>query len=273
MRYVLSAVLAAVMMAAAPAYPHAGNRLPGEVSVEIASDRGNTLLTIPHKDLWSGGTRIIKKFLEAKKGENYGIVIRNMTPERIGVVVAVDGRNIISGKRSDMKNSEEMYIVSGYETGRYEGWRTDKDTVHRFYFTEPGDSYSATTFNDTSAMGVIAVAVYREKVRPPVIEEMKRSNGAPAPAAPSAAGKAEQSKSLAAKDEAAGTGFGESQYSPTVRVAFDPERTPAQKTLVKYEWHETLCRKGILRCGGQESRNRLWDEGEYALFPPGYRGN
>jgi len=271
MRYVLSAVLAVIMMAAAPAYSRVGERLQGEVSIEVVSDRGATLLAIPHKDLWRGGTRIIKKFLEAKKGENYGIVIRNMTPERIGVVVAVDGRNIISGKRSDLKNSEEMYLVNGYETSRYEGWRTDKDTVHRFYFTEPGDSYSATTFNDTSAMGVIAVAVYREKVRPPVIEEkLLKRDSAPAP---SAAGRAEQSKSQAAKDEAAGTGFGESQYSPTVRVAFEPERTPAQKTLVKYEWRETLCRKGILRCSGQESRNRLWDEGEYAPFPPGYRVN
>lgn len=270
MRYVLSAVLAIIMMTAGAAYPHSGGSR-GAVTVEVVSDSGSTLLAIPHNDLWTGGTRVIKQFLEAKKGERYSIVIRNRTAGRIGAVVAVDGRNIISGKRSEMKNTEEMYLVDAYGQGKYEGWRTDQDTVHRFYFTNPGDSYSAKTFNDASAMGVIAVAVYREKERPqPMIEEMKRSE-APAAAAPSA-GSAERSKSQAAKDETAGTGFGEGQYSPTVRVAFEPERTPIQRTLVKYEWRETLCRKGIISCV-QEGRNRLWDEGEYAPFPPGYRGN
>jgi len=269
MRYVLSAVLAVVMMAAAPAYSRGGDRWQGEVSVEIVSDRGATLLAVPHKDLWRGGTRIIKKFLEAKKGENYGIVIRNMTPERIGVVVAVDGRNIISGKRSDLRSTEDMYLVNSYDQGRYDGWRTDKDTVHKFYFTDPGDSYSSRTFHDASAMGVIAVAVYREKDRPQPSSEMRKLESAPA--APSA-GNAERSKSLSARDEAAGTGFGERQYSPIVWVAFEPERIPVQKTLVKYEWREVLCRKGILNCG-VVTGNRLWDENGYAPYPPEQRGN
>ena len=268
MRYALSAVLAVILMAGGTAYPHSGDGLKGEVSVEVVSDRGATLLTVPQKDLWKGGTRVIKKYLEARKGENYSIVIRNMTAERIGVVVAVDGRNIISGKQSDLKPTEDMYLVAAYDQGRYDGWRTDQDTVHRFYFTEPADSYSAKTFSDASAMGVIAVAVYREKERPRPQQELTRRENAPA--APSARS-AEQGKSLASKDEAAGTGFGEGQYSPVVRVAFEPERAPVQKTLVKYEWRETLCRKGIISCG-QEGRNRIWDEGEYAPYPPEYRG-
>jgi len=269
MRYVLSVVLAITLLAASTAHSHREDRLRGVMSIEVLSDSGSALLTIPHKDIWKGGTRIVKSYLEAKKGEKYSIVIRNSSPERIGVVVAVDGRNIISGKKSDLKPAEDMYLVSGYETARYEGWRTDKDTVHRFYFTEPDDSYSARTFNDTSALGVIAVAVYREKDRHRPRQELKKRDSAPA--APSM-GSAEQSASLAAKDEAAGTGFGEGQYSPTVRVAFEPERTPVQKTLVKYEWREVLCRKGILSCG-PEIGNRLWDDGEYASYPPGYRGN
>ena len=267
MRYVLSVVLAIMLLAAGTAHSHRVDKLQGGVSVEVVSDSGAALLAIPHKDFWKGGTRIIKNYMEAKKGEKYSLVIRNSSPERIGVVIAVDGRNIISGKKSDLKPAEEMYLVSGYETGRYEGWRTDQDTVHRFYFTDPGASYSATTFRDTSAMGVIAVAVYREKDRQPLIEEMRKRESAPA--APSA-GSAAPGRSLA-KDQAAGTGFGEGQYSPTVRVAFEPEQTSAQKVLVRYEWRETLCRKGIINCG-QEGRNRLWDDGEYAPFPPGYRG-
>ena len=41
-----------------------------------------------------------RAYVEAEKGERYGIRIRNNTGRRVGVVVAVDGRNIISGEKS-----------------------------------------------------------------------------------------------------------------------------------------------------------------------------
>ena len=53
-----------------------------------------------------------------------------------------------------------------------------------------------------------------------MIEEKLRRESAPAATSMESA---DRSKSMA-KDQAAGTGFGEGQYSPTVRVAFDPER-------------------------------------------------
>ena len=270
MRYVRGLILAVIMMiAAAPAYPHSGDRWRGEVSIEVISPSGSTFLTIPHQDSWKGGIRILKKYLEARKGENYGIVIRNTTPDRVGVVIAVDGRNIISGKKSNLKNNEDMYLVNSYDSARYDGWRTDKDTVHKFYFTDIADSYSMRTFGDSTSMGVIAVAVYREREQPKPQYENKRQESAPA--APSAEGSA-RSKLGGTRDEAAGTGFGDPQYSPVIRVAFEPDPNPIQKILVKYEWREVLCRKGILNCL-QEPGNRLWDEDEYAPYPPGYPRN
>jgi len=267
MRYVTILITAVMLMGtAAAAHPH-GNGTYGEgVSIEITAEHGRAFVTIPHRDYRKGGIHIIKHYLEARRGENYGICIRNMTPERIGVVIAVDGRNIISGKRSDLTNDEAMYIVNRYGYGRYDGWRTAGDTVHKFYFTDVADSYAVRTFGDTSAMGVIAVAVYREKARPKPLYEHKRFKHEPgAPAAESQPrGKAE-----AFGDERAGTGFGDEHYSPTIRVAFEPEKRPVQKTLFKYEWREVLCRKGILKCRA-EARNRLWDEEAYAPFPPGY---
>jgi hypothetical protein len=160
-----------------------------------------------------------------------------------------------------------MYIVNAYEHASYEGWRTDSDTVHKFYFTDTADSYSVRTFEDSSAMGVIAVAVYKEKERPQPLYQSKRSQ--PSSAAPSASMGAGREK--ASTDESAGTGFGDGQYSPTVNVAFEPGVVPVQKTLVKYEWQEVLCKKGLLQCR-QEPRNRLWDGDDYAPYPPGYRG-
>jgi hypothetical protein len=125
MHYLLVLIIAAIMMAAAtPVHSHNGGRLRGEVSIEVVSEMGSTFLSIPYKDFWRGGTHFIKKYLEARQGENYRIVIHNATPDRIGVVIAVDGRNIISGKKSDLSNSEDMYIVNGYEHSQYGGWRT-----------------------------------------------------------------------------------------------------------------------------------------------------
>jgi len=243
--------------------------LPGEVGIEVVSDKGTVFQAIPHKDFRQGGTRVSKSYLEARKGENYGIVISNRTPERVGVVIAVDGRNIITGKRSDLKNNETLYIVNAYETVRYDGWRTSREEVHRFYFTDAADSYSVKTFADSSAVGVIAMAVYREMEQRPLQEEKQEGQ---APLVAPSEGAASRRGAKLFSQESAGTGFGDAQHSPVIIVQFEPERNPIQKTLIKYEWHEALCRKGILACG-RVSGNRLWDENGYAPYPPGYRGN
>jgi hypothetical protein len=270
MRYLLVSAIAAILMTApVPAYTHSGGAFREGVTIEIVSEKGSNFLIIPHEDFTKGGTHVVKKYMEARRGENYGIVVHNPTPDRIGLVIAVDGRNIISGKKSDLKNNEDMYIVNGYGHGRYDGWRTAGDKVHKFYFTDTSDSYAMRTFNDSTAMGVIAVAIYREKERPKPPHEQKKLDFTPG--APSAENSA-RSKAGAAKDESAGTGFGDEQYSPTLKVVFEPQPTPSGKTLVKYEWHEVLCKKGILSCR-QEPKNRLWDEEEYAPYPPDYPRN
>lgn len=266
MRNRVIGIIIAVLVSATPVFGHGSAPLAGDVSVEIISDNGSVFQNFPVSDRWKRETRLIKKYLEAKKGENYGIMIRNNSPERLGIVIAVDGRNIITGARSDLGNNETMYIVNAYEHARYDGWRTTDNEVRRFYFTEPADSYSVRTFADSSAMGVIAVAVYREKNRPEPLFDMSRNEAAPAaPSMDSAA----RSKGKAQAGESAGTGFGDSSYSPVVRVEFEPESVPARKILVKYEWRETLCKKGILDCV-KERKNRLWDNDGYAPYPPGH---
>jgi hypothetical protein len=272
MKRTIFATLAVIIAAigATSAYSSGKPVLPGEVNIEVVSDNGTAFQTIPHRDFWTGSTHVRKRYLEARQGEHYGIVITNRTPERVGVVIAVDGRNIITGKRSDLGNTESMYIVNAYEAARYDGWRTSKDEVHRFYFSDAADSYSVRTFADSSAMGVIAMAVFREKEQPRPLQEDKRESQS-APAAPSA-GLAPKSSDRALAKESAGTGFGDARYSPVVTVQFESERNPVQKTLVKYEWREVLCRKGILQCN-RDLGNRLWDEDVYAPYPPAYPKN
>ena len=136
----------------------------GEVGVRIVSDAGGeytkyrTYPRVRHEGRYF--------YVEAVKSEKYSIEVTNRSERQIGVVIAVDGRNIISGNKSDLKNNERMYIISPYTTNTFEGWRTGMDRTNRFYFTGQSDSYAEKVFSDGSAMGTIAMAVYREKLPP-----------------------------------------------------------------------------------------------------------
>ena len=212
-------------------------------------------------------------YVEAVKGARYSVQITNRSGRRIGVVIAVDGRNIIDGKKSDLKRNERMYIIGPYESNSFEGWRTAMDRTNRFYFTEPSDSYAEKVFADASAMGTIALAVYREKIPEiiPYSERPSRMRDAPAGAAPSAPNESRAAgRDELKKSEEAGTGFGETTYSPSRVVHFEPEPAPAEKIVLKYEWRAELCRKGIISCG---PKNRFWpDNQEFAPIPRDFKG-
>ena len=236
------------------------------VEVSVITDNGWALPFYPAKSRHD----LKKVYAEAFKGDHYRIVVRNKLNRRVGVVVAVDGRNIISGEKSWLKNTERMYIIDAYSTNEYSGWRTGQDKINRFYFTDVPDSY-ASAFGDESAMGVIAVVAYPEiqRYEPPMdysnlapekkIKEQSRNKAA----APSAQG---QSRAL----ESAGTGYGQEEYSPSYRVQFEPEKRALESILIKYEWHKTLCNMNIISCGRtyEHSYNRLWGNDGYAPPPP-----
>jgi hypothetical protein len=72
---------------------------------------------------------------------------------------------------------------------------------------------------------------------------------------------------------APGTGYGESEWSPSRRVEFEPARRPFARFFLKYAWRDTLCREGVIDCGRDRPRpyNRSWDENDdYAPPPPRY---
>lgn len=259
------------------------------VDVRIVADDGHTLPTYPVK-LRSG---VKKVYTEAVKGDHYRIEVRNKLNRRVGIVIAVDGRNIISGGKSWLKNSERMYILDPYGSGEFSGWRSSNDRINRFYFTAVPDSYAA-AFGDESAMGIISVAVFPELQRyQPQIQSYvapawrrfdgKDSNlsdraesaaGAAAPSAPAPA--AEMSKKRSAKAEqksaeSAGTGYGQEEFSPVQIVAFEPESRAVETIHFKYEWRVTLCKLGVVSCDQppRHKPNRLWDNGGYAPPPPG----
>jgi hypothetical protein len=255
---ILLCLIATNTMAAARSYTDG-------IAVEIIADNGS-IYPVYEIDI-PGNARTRRAYLEAINGKNYRVRVRNLENHRIGLVIAVDGRNIITGGQSNLRSTEQMYILGPYEQASYDGWRTSQRQVHRFYFTDVENSYAG-SWGDHSAMGVIAVAAFHEKIRPVPQRRLKSESGKSS--SPSPMAEAELAEDIASQP---GTGFGNKQYSPVRIVQFDPQSRPAEKIFYKYEWHETLCIKGILNC--RQPKNRLWPDNQeqygYAPYPPEYK--
>jgi hypothetical protein len=277
----IAAVILAVMACTANVW--AGS-VGDAVEVRIVTDDGRTLPTYPVRT-----KRTLKKvYAEAVKGDHYRIEVRNRLNRRVGLVIAVDGRNIITGEKSRLKNSERMYILEPYGSGEFSGWRTGQERINRFYFTDVPDSYAA-AFGDESAMGVITVAAYPElrRCEPPPAPlsqttpayprryegkgEASADRAAAAPAAPAAESRKDKAARSEQPLESAGTGYGREEYSPVETVAFTAENKTVETIHIKYEWRSTLCRLGVVSCDAPPRRppNRLWDNGGFAPPPPG----
>jgi hypothetical protein len=273
------------------------------LEVRIVSDNGHTLPTYPV----TKGHSIRKVYAEAVKGDHYRIEVKNRLNRRVGVVIAVDGRNIISGEKSWLVSSEQKYILDPYGSGTFSGWRTASNRINRFYFTDVPDSYAG-AFGDESAMGVISVAAFTEAQVSRILPYVSRSQPqTPTPMTPTSpmfgANDANESMKSAVKSplhireqakrqakatrpqnesilsaavpiipsESAGTGYGREEYSPVIKVSFNSENSAVETVHFKYEWRNTLCKLGVVSCTTQPHHppNRLWDSEGFAPPPPG----
>jgi hypothetical protein len=230
---------------------------PSAVSIEIIAPDGSTFREIP-VDSRDGAVR---SYVQAERGARYRLRVHNATGARLGLVIAVDGRNIIDGRKSELARNEAMYVLDAWDTQDYAGWRASLDAINEFYFTDWKDSY-AEAFGDRSARGVIAVAVYREAPPPnvqPYFEDRDKS------AADTASAPAAKSAARSRRDESAGTGYGERREDHVRAIDFVAEADTDSRHFIKYEWRDTLCRKRVIECG---EPNRFWDESTLGFAPP-----
>ncbi len=214
----------------------------GSVDIDIIGDDRGSLGIFPDRGWQSFSPPNARGYVEARRGERYRIRVRNRTSRRIGLVVAVDGRNIVSGEKSYLRSSEGMYILNPFSSGDFEGWRTSRSGVHRFFFTDESNSYAG-AWGDYSRMGIIDVAVFQERYRyyePPSgivrfpSDEFRKDAGKPS--SPSR----DRSSGESLADSQAGTGYGEHRYSPVYEVDFDAETFAGERYQIRYEWPENL---------------------------------
>lgn len=158
----LALVLAsAATFAAAPA--HAWDRVADmtwadgqAVDVQVRVDgRAAPLFLSPQGDG--------RNYFQAFAGRNYSLVLRNNTSQRIGVLIAVDGLNVVNGEKSGLQGTEPMYVLGPWETANIDGWRTSLDAIRRFVFVDEERSYASRTGQANGDMGWIRVLAFREQ--------------------------------------------------------------------------------------------------------------
>lgn len=106
-------------------------------------------------------------YLEARTGCAYAVRVANRSGQRIGMVLAVDGLNAISGEREPGPSASgrpgRMYVIDPWDEVRVKGWRTSLEDVRRFTFVDERASYSARTGRANAKMGWIEAWIYRER--------------------------------------------------------------------------------------------------------------
>lgn len=107
-----------------------------------------------------------QSFIEAPPSGDYSIRLTNNCPRRRIAVISVDGINVVDG--SPASHDGPGYVIRPWETVPIKGWRRTDSEVAAFTFTEQGGSYSNQAGKGTKNVGVIGVAVFEEKERPPV---------------------------------------------------------------------------------------------------------
>ncbi len=190
---------------------------------------------------WHKGQRHVA----GEPGHEYEIRIRNQSGGRLLAVTSVDGVNVLDGRTASTQQGG--YVLDPRGRVGIEGWRKSLSEVAAFYFTSLPDSYAARTHRPDN-VGVIGVALYREKLRPqpmPATSWPDAQGGARNEAQDSAAAPA--SRSAKAMEERLGTGHGQRVESRASYTEFErASETPDAVISIFYDSQRNLLAQGII---------------------------
>lgn len=225
------------------------------VQVEVYDRSDRTTLPVYAKDG--------RRYIVGTPGHEYAMRIRNRTGARVLVVTSVDGVNVISGETASPAQSG--YVLDPWGSVEIVGWRKSLERTAAFFFTDHRNSYAARTGRPND-VGVIGVAVFREKARPLAHEHFRRGQVAPESAGAADAERAEAPPASAPlrgmEEEIAahgsrdamrqpraklGTGHGRHETSPVRLVEFErASETPSETIAIRYDRRENLAAMGVL---------------------------
>ena len=185
-------------------------------------------------------------------GHRYSVRLTNTTDQRVLVVLSVDGVNAVTGQTA--APLQGGYVLEPWESAEIAGWRKSLDDIAQFLFTDLPGSYAARTGRPND-VGVIGIAVFRERQRPvyaPSSPPIATQSGA---ARERAAGNAANAAAPAAADSAMaesapqrlGTGHGQREWAPVGQTEFlRASSRPQQVTQLRYDDADSLVAIGVL---------------------------
>ena len=175
-----------------------------------------------------------RTYVEALRGAEYELRLRNSSPDRVAVALSVDGLNTIDAQQTSAWNASK-WVIEPYQTITINGWQMSSERARRFYFTTERDSYAA-KLGRQADLGVISAVFYRERNRPVPIT---RGSEAPRPADSAKAGMGgaqPQLRAEASRDSDAATGIGRSVRNDVREIDMELESRPAAELTVRYEY-------------------------------------
>jgi hypothetical protein len=252
------------------------------VDVEVLVDGNSAPL------YWKPGTWD-RRYFQAFRGRNYSLAVTNQTGRRVGVLIAVDGLNVVSGDRSNLTGTEPMYVLGPYERAVIRGWRTSLRDVRRFVFVDEEHSYAEGSGQANGDMGWIRVLSFREREpqvwiepyqrrdrdgdpygsreqkldenRAPKDEGNESGSGkqraeAPSTRAEGAKPQADSFRGLPAPapESNPGTGWGDRSWDPVERTVFLAAWSATDRISLRYEYAS-----GLMALGIYPRTPRTWD--------------
>jgi hypothetical protein len=208
-------------------------------------------------------------YVEARKGKEYAIRLRNPYPVRVAVALSVDGLNTIDARETTAAAARK-WVIEPYETVVITGWQTSRTEARRFEFTTEEKSYGE-ALGKTANLGVISAVFFKERVIRYTPDRSKdRARSHPAPSAPAAerqevAGAAGVSR---AADEYAATGMGRRAGHAVEQVWLNLEESPSHVVNIRYEFRPQLVKLGVLP--PVQTTDRLLRRERARGFEPGF---
>ena len=187
-------------------------------------------------------------YVEALKGREYAIRLRNPYPVRVAVALSVDGLDTVDARESTAADARK-WVLGPYETVTISGWQTSQHEARRFEFTTEARSYGQ-ALGKTANLGMISAVFFKERVavvRPETTNEYGGRTARPRRRQPRRPRlKTPPRRQHAAKEEYAATGMGRRTGHAVEQVWLDLEDAPAQAVNIRYEFRPQLVRLGIL---------------------------
>lgn len=186
-------------------------------------------------------------WVAGRPGAKYALSLCNRDGERLLGVASVDGINVLSGDTAAW--GQTGYVFASRSCHSITGWRKSDSEVAAFEFSASIDSYAGLT-GRSNQVGVIGIAIFRERIPEPVLVP------------PAATARAEQKAAGEARDTAQrgmaaapipampklGTAHGQREESFVSHTQFErAQNRPNEVIRIRYDSREALLALGVIQ--------------------------